>query len=63
VERGRVFFLSLNNVLGSYSATQYIGNHCSYLTPSCIFRASAVGAILWFFIKFSLNIGKGTIIG
>jgi hypothetical protein len=32
--------------LGSYTATQYIRNYCSYPMPLCIFRESVVGAIL-----------------
>jgi len=38
----------------------YIGNHYSFPTPPSKYRASAVGGFLVFFMKFSLNIGKGT---
>jgi hypothetical protein len=38
----------------------YIGNHYSFPTPSSKYGVSAVGGFFMFFMKFSLNIGKGT---
>jgi hypothetical protein len=38
----------------------YIENHYSFPTPSSKYRAFAVGDFLMFFMKFSLNIRKGT---
>jgi hypothetical protein len=38
----------------------YIGNYYSFTTPSSKYRASAVGGLLMFFIKFFLNIKKRT---
>jgi hypothetical protein len=38
----------------------YIENHYSFPTPSSKYRASAVGGFFMFFMKFFLNIGKGT---
>jgi hypothetical protein len=41
----------------------YIDNYYSFPTPSSKYRVSVVGGFLIFFMKFFLNIGKGTIIG
>jgi len=53
----RVYWL-----LGSYSATQYMGKHVApqgnhfFPRKTCVFRASAVRAILYFFLKFFLYV-------
>jgi hypothetical protein len=41
----------------------YIGNYYSFSTPSSKYKTFAMEGFLIFFMKFFINIGKGTNIG